>query len=275
MAQLQHPPALLGELPPSWEVVDDHGLNAPRGLRRDGGQGLLPARSALLPRKQQGIEEGGVVAAAGLERRQVQDPRRCVELEPQTIGQEHERSTRNLLRAGAGDKPAQRPAEAIPIRRQRHARTLGEQLAEREAFHEHSAQDRRWRPMSRATALPRANRPRASALHALPTPWAKPSNPGTTTRGFRMLGVHACELLRTPCCGQRGNPPFARPESTEFLYPSPQCDWNDRPRSTRCDLSCSREADLRRCPCAATRSQLASSDRFPESGHLTWLRFLG
>ena len=81
MAQLQRPPTLLGELPHSWEVVDDHGLNAPRVLRRDGGQGLLPARSALLPRKQQGIEEGGVVAAAGLERPQVQDLRRSVELD--------------------------------------------------------------------------------------------------------------------------------------------------------------------------------------------------
>src|SRR5512134_3315947 len=65
---------------------------------------------------------------------------------------------------------------------------------------------------------------RAPAVRALPAPWTTPPNPSTTTRGFRMLGVHACELLRTQCCGQRGNPLSARSGSTEFLYPSPICD---------------------------------------------------
>src|SRR5204863_4106346 len=49
-------------------------------------------------------------------------------LEPQAIGQQHERSARELLWRGARDKPSQRLAKSVPIRRQGHARTLGEEL---------------------------------------------------------------------------------------------------------------------------------------------------
>lgn len=140
MAQLQHPPVLKGEPPHPGKVVYNQGLDAAHGVRRDGRQGLLPARSAFLSWEQQRIEEDGVVAPAGFERRQVQDPRHSVELEPQTIAQEHEGPTRNLLGTGSGDKPAQRLAEAIPIRRQRHTRALGEELAERKTIHEHSVE---------------------------------------------------------------------------------------------------------------------------------------
>ena len=52
MTQLQHPLALMGEPPHSGEIIDDHGLNSASSVRWNRRQGLLPARSALLPREQ-------------------------------------------------------------------------------------------------------------------------------------------------------------------------------------------------------------------------------
>src|SRR5437016_1215346 len=92
MAQLQHPLVLLSDLAHPRQIVDNQCPYTVPETRRDGRHGLLPARSTFLPRQQQWVEEGGVIASARLERGQVQDPRYCVELEPQAVGQQHERS---------------------------------------------------------------------------------------------------------------------------------------------------------------------------------------
>lgn len=108
MAKLQHPATLVGDPAHAGKIVYDHGLDAARSLWRDRRDGLLPARSAFLSGEQQRIEECRAVAVARFKRRQVQDPWHSIELEPQAIGQEHERSCRNLLRTGSGNKSTQR-----------------------------------------------------------------------------------------------------------------------------------------------------------------------
>ena len=95
-----------------------------------------------------------------------------------------------------------------------------------EAVHEHPVQDGCRRPMRWATSLLRADCPRVPALHALAPPRPKPPNPSATTGGFRMFGVHACELPQIPPYCPTGNPPSKSLASTEFLYPSPNCDLN-------------------------------------------------
>src|SRR6267378_893795 len=55
-------------------------------------------------------------------------------------------------------------------------------------------------------------------------PRTKAPNPSTTTGGFRMLGIHACELGQIPPYCPTENPPSPRSVSTEFLYPSPTRD---------------------------------------------------
>ena len=221
MAQLQYPVPLAGEAPHPREIVGHHGLDPSRDLRRDCRQSLLPARSTLFSRQQQRVEKGSDIATARFERHQIKDPRHAVELEPQTIDQKHQGSLRNHLWTGLGDKAAQGLAKTIPIRWQRHARAPGEQLAECKTIYEDPMENGCWCPMSRATALPWANGPRVSALSALPSPRTKPTNWGTTTRGFRMLGVHACELAQIASCCPKKNLRFACSASTEFLYPSP------------------------------------------------------
>ena len=225
MTQLQHPAALMGKPPHPGEVVENHSLDAVRGLRWNGRKHLLPARSAFFPWKQQWVEEDGVIALAGLERRQVENPWLCVELEPQAIRQQHQGPTRNLLRSGAGYKAAQRLSETIPIRRQRHTRSLGEELAEGKALHKHCTQERVWRPVCRATALSGANSPCMKTSHTLSTPWTKPPNPSPAAGGLHMFGVHACELPQMSFQCQTVKPSSATQISTEFLYPSPTCNF--------------------------------------------------
>src|SRR2546429_8777304 len=115
MAQPQYPLVLLSDLAHPRQIVDPQCPYTVPDTRRDGRHGLLPARSTFFPRQQQWVQEGGVIASARLERGQVQDPRYCVELEPQAIGQQHERSARELLWRGARGKTSQRPAKSGPI----------------------------------------------------------------------------------------------------------------------------------------------------------------
>ena len=125
VTQLQRPSMLLGELAHPWQIVDDHSLNALPCLLRNGRQGLLPSRGALFAWEQQRVEEHGVVAAAGFQRRQIQHPWHPVELEPQPIGKQHQWSPRNLLGTWPSDKPLERLPESIPISRQCNACTSG------------------------------------------------------------------------------------------------------------------------------------------------------
>ena len=77
--------------------------------------------------------------------------------------------------------------------------------------------------MGRATALSRTARPGMPALHTLAAPLTKPSNRSTATGGFRMFGVHACELPQPLACCPRRKRSSPCQTSTEFLYPSPNC----------------------------------------------------
>src|SRR2546425_4702465 len=85
-------------------------------------------------------------------------------------------------------------------------------------------QQGRCRPMRWPPPLSRAHPPGVVALHTLAAPRTKPSNRSASTGGFRMFGVHACEVPQPPVCCPRGNRPSRRRTSTEFLYPSPNCD---------------------------------------------------
>ena len=85
-------------------------------------------------------------------------------------------------------------------------------------------QQGRCRPMRWPPPLSRAHPPGVVALHTLAAPRTKPSNRSATTGGFRMFGVHACEVPQPPVCCPRENRPSRRRTSTEFLYPSPSCD---------------------------------------------------
>src|SRR3989442_14295920 len=78
----------------------------------------------------------------------------------------------------------------------------------------------RWPP-----PLSRAHPPGVVALHTLAAPLTKPSNRSATTGGFRMFGVHACELPQPPACCPTRKRPSPCQTSTEFLYPSPICDF--------------------------------------------------
>src|SRR3982074_2741816 len=110
----------------------------------------------------------------------------------------------------------------------RGARELQQQvemeLANSEPIYQHALENQRRGSMGWTTALSWPNRPRAVALHALPSPWPKTPNRSATTGGFRMLGVHACELLQKPTAYPGENQPFPSSVSTEFLYPSPKFD---------------------------------------------------
>src|SRR2546426_9597221 len=89
---------------------------------------------------------------------------------------------------------------------------------------QYAMQKGRRRPMRRPPPLSRAHSPGVMALHALAAPLTKPSNRSATTGGFRMFGVHACELPQPPACCPTRKRPSPCQTSTEFLYPSPICD---------------------------------------------------
>src|ERR1043166_2906566 len=63
------------------------------------------------------------------------------------------------------------------------------------------------------------------ALSALSTPGTKSAHPSSTTRGFRMLGIHACESLQPSTLPPRGKSSAPGSRSTEYLYPSPDRDF--------------------------------------------------
>src|SRR2546422_11325355 len=214
---------------------------------------LLPASSAFLALQQHGIQKGRVVAVARLEGRQVENPRHPVELEPQTVGKKHQGPTRNLLWSRPGNKPQQCLAKSIPIRRQLHSRSLGEQLWKGEALHQYAMQKGRRRPMRRPPPLSRAHSPGVMALHALAAPLTKPSNRSATTGGFRMFGVHACELPQPPACCPTRKRPSPCQTSTEFLYPSPICDL--KPGRTAISPPCLHGARRRHAVQRSTKRQ--------------------
>lgn len=204
MAQLQYP-TLLGSQPlHPREVVHHHGPDTTHYFWRYRRQGPLPASKALLAWKEHRVEKGGVVATTGLERHQVQDPELSAELKAQAVGQKDEWPWRDLLRAGTSDKAPKRLPKAISVGRQVHAGTLRKKLAKCEAVQENPAKKEVGRTMGRATALSWSNRPCVSALHTLPPSWAISPDPGIATRGFRVLGVHARELLHSSLLRTRG-----------------------------------------------------------------------
>jgi hypothetical protein len=63
-----------------------------------------------------------------------------LESKPQTIGQQYERSARDLLWAGSRNQPSQRLTKAI--RWQRHPCATGEKLAKGATPHEHAVESR-------------------------------------------------------------------------------------------------------------------------------------
>jgi hypothetical protein len=223
VTQLQHPAALSGHPSHSREVVDYHSANAPAGRSRNVSQGFLPTCECFAPRNQHGIQEHSLMPLTGFQRHQIQYPWFALELEPQSIGQEHQRSRWQTLWAGSGYKTLECFPEAIPIRGQRHSGAPRCQLAKRETVLEDAAKDCGRAAMNRTTSLLRPNRPRTFAGQTLSAAASKTTNSRSTTGGFRMLGVHACELTHKTAGFPRQNGPFPHSPSTEFLYPSPEC----------------------------------------------------
>lgn len=181
MAQLEHPPVLVGQLAHSWQIIGYQCLYPALDRGRDRRQGSLPTRGTFLAGKQQWVEESGFVTSTGLERGQVQDPRHACKLKPQSVGQQHERTARDPLWTGSRDKPSQRLPEPIPIRRQRHVRAPREELAERASLYQHTVKQDGRGSVNRSTPLPRPDRPGVSTLHTLTTSRTKSSNPSSTT----------------------------------------------------------------------------------------------
>ena len=209
LTQLQHPTMLAGELAHPGQVVDGHCLNTLLCLPRNGRKDLAPSGGALLAREEHRVEEYSVVASARFQCRQIQYPRHAVELEPQSVGKQHQRPARDSLGTGSIDKTLERLAESIPQSRQGDPLTLAQELTERKAAPKHLVQNRRGRAVHRTPALLRTNRPRSLALHALSSSLPEAANVGSTTRGFRMFGLHTCELAPTPTHRPREKSPLA------------------------------------------------------------------
>jgi hypothetical protein len=223
VTQLQHPSALMGDSSHARQVVDYHSANSLAGRLRNVFQRFFPTSESFGPRKQYGIQEHGVIALTGFQRHQIQHPWFALELEPQSVGQEHQRSQRYGLRAGSGYKTLECFPEAISIGGQRQGGAPSRQLAKRETVLEDPAKDCGRVAMNWATTFLRPNGPCTSALHTLSAAPSKPANSCSTTGGFRMFEVHACELTHKTAGFPRKNAALPHSPSTEFLYPSPEC----------------------------------------------------
>ncbi len=203
VTQLQHPSALMGDSSHARQVVDYHSANSLAGRLRNVFQRFFPTSESFGPRKQYGIQEHGVIALTGFQRHQIQHPWFALELEPQSVGQEHQRSQRYGLRAGSGYKTLECFPEAISIGGQRQGGAPSRQLAKRETVLEDPAKDCGRVAMNWATTF------------------------------FRMFEVHACELTHKTAGFPRKNAALPHSPSTEFLYPSPECNHLDLPCTSR------------------------------------------
>ena len=125
---------------------------------------------------------------------------------------------------GAGHKALKHLSKSITEIRQGNLRPAVGQVPKREPFEKDLVEDLGGHPDTRATALAGANRPGSFAATALPAPASKVQDFGLTTRGFRMLSVHTRELSRRSSKAQMEKPASSLNLSTEFLYPTPNCD---------------------------------------------------
>jgi hypothetical protein len=104
MTELKDPSFVLGNALHALKIVDYECADSSTWFLRDGGEDFSPSIGSLFARKEHGIQKDRYLASTRFEGCEIQDPGLVLKMKPKPIGQQSQRTGRNLSGTRAGEK---------------------------------------------------------------------------------------------------------------------------------------------------------------------------